>query len=181
MRIAITGGIAEGKSTVLGYIADLGHLTASADQIAREVFDDPFTNQKIAELIGASDTATRAAVREAIARSDDVRREINALTHPQIHHRIMASQATFIEVPLLIEACVQGCFDQVWVVTCGPEEQRRRLSARHSNPAQVDALLKLQLPTSAKTPFSDQLIRTNMDSDLVRGIVELSVTAVLDT
>jgi dephospho-CoA kinase len=44
VRIAITGGIGEGKSTVLSLLAETGHSVASADAISRE-FEVPNGNE----------------------------------------------------------------------------------------------------------------------------------------
>jgi dephospho-CoA kinase len=176
VRIAITGGIAEGKSTVLGYIRDMGQPVASADEVARQVFADSEVLSRIQAALGASE---RAAVREIIARDPKLKAELNAITHPEIHRRLIASPAHFFEVPLLVEVCVMRDFDQCWVVTCGPEEQMRRLVLRYGDEEHARALLELQLPTRAKTPFSDTVIRTNASEECVRHLVEESVKRVL--
>lgn len=159
MRIAITGGIAEGKSTVMEMIRGLGHATASSDAMAREVFHDPAVQALLAELVGTdAGIVTPPELREAMAASDEVRKAVNRIMHPRIRSLMMSSEASFHEVPLLIEACLYGRYDGVWVVTCGPDEQLRRLSTRLGDEAKAAALIGLQLSSEVKVAFADRVI-----------------------
>jgi len=160
-RVGITGGIGEGKSTLLAMIAAEGYEVASADAIARELFSDPEVNAQLAEIAGLHGAISPKELREAIGRSTDVRRRINRLMHPLVLGRITTGTARFVEVPLLVETCMQGYFDRIWVVTCGVIEQRKRLLERYGDPNTVSALLSAQLPTNAKIPFADSIFRTN--------------------
>lgn len=105
----------------------------------------------------------------------ELRHEVNALMHPLILDELRSSQAQFVEVPLLLEAVLQGEFDRVWVVTCGVEEQRRRLVQRYGSDASAEAILSTQLPSRAKTPFSDQILRTNNSPEAVRRLLSEAV------
>jgi dephospho-CoA kinase len=53
------------------------------------------------------------------------------------------------------------------VVTCGPEAQFERLSER-LDPEQARNILATQVPTRAKLPFADEVIRTNLPMDRVQ-------------
>lgn len=171
MRIAVTGGIAEGKSTVLGYLAELGYSTASSDDFAREVFRDSEVQDRLAALLGARAPVSAADLRAALSRSSAVRRSVNRLMHPGVAERIAECPATFVEIPLLIETCLQRAVDAVWVVACGPEEQLRRLVSRYGKNAAIE-LLESQLRTSVKMPFADVIVRTNQPVDTVKCFVE---------
>ncbi len=170
MKVAITGGIAEGKSTVLGYLRDLGCEVTSSDDIARQVFERDEVQSEIGRLLGVDPPVDRAAVRAALA-DPDLRRAINRITHPLIRACGRASLATCFEVPLLIEACLQGEYDRVWVVTCGEQEQLRRLEQRLGSRAEAEAMIRAQLPSRAKIPFADLLIRTNASENAVQVLV----------
>ena len=171
MRVAITGGIGEGKSTVLTILGDLGHTTQSADSIAREIAAKPEVRAEIAALARLRNDFAPADLRDRLASSEALRRAINRLMHPLVMSAISRSDATFVEVPLLIEACLQSTFDQVWVVTCGAEEQRRRLLDRYSDPEHVERMLATQLPTRAKIPFAELVVRTNAPLEHVRRLL----------
>jgi dephospho-CoA kinase len=174
-RIAVTGGIAEGKSTVAGYLRDLGHRTLSADDVAREVFQSEEVQEALASLLAVPLPLEPAAVRRAIARDSRVRRHVNALTHPRISLRLASAPERIVEVPLLIEACLQGSFDRIWVVTCGPAEQLRRLTERLGSAEEASRLIRTQLPSTVKCAFADVIIRTNQDRESVLRCVSEAV------
>jgi dephospho-CoA kinase len=169
MKLAVTGGVAEGKSTVVSYLTEAGYKAVSADDLAREAFQTEPVQSVLRELVSGDPTPD--AVREAMVSSDDVRRQVNRTLHPAILERIRRSDADVFEVPLLIETCIQGLFDRTWVVTCGPEEQLRRLADRLGGTDEARAFLSVQLPTRAKLPFADRIVRTNSNRDTVRSYV----------
>lgn len=168
MRVAITGGIAEGKSTVLGYLADMGYKTETADRLAKSVFASEPVQQFLHSQLGSGDPAL---VRSRLSADSDFRRRLNALTHPAIALAIFESDAEFVEVPLLIETCMHRWFPQVWVVTCGMEEQIRRLVHRLGNLDLALEMASAQVPTAAKIPFADTVVRTNCSEESVRAYV----------
>lgn len=171
MKLGITGGPGEGKSTVLSYLKEAGFATASADDFAREVFDDPSVQVQIAEALALRLPLDRHAVREAMLDEADKRIALNKVMHPLIRQKIRESDAVAIEVPLLVETCLQGEFDRIWVVTCGIEEQLRRLTERLGVRSEAERLVAAQLPTTTKCAFADRIIRTNGPSDTVRSLV----------
>jgi len=176
VRIAITGGIAEGKSTVLGYLREEGYRVASADEIARHVFESDAIQLAIAALLGRKGPVGPEELRSALSASSATRRAVNRLLHPVILKALEREDAQFFEVPLLIETCLQGRFDRVWVVTCGAEEQLRRLSVRLGSEEKAAQLIALQLPTRVKCVFADEIVRTNQSEDFVMSSVKAAVT-----
>lgn len=160
MRTAITGGVAEGKSTVLGYLAQMGYKTYSVDEAAKAVFDSEDVQRQLSALLGYDAPISRDLLRTAIGIRKDLRREVNRIMHPAIARDLLSSEAEFFEVPLLIETCLQDQFDRVWVVTCGSDEQMRRLTNRIGRSDAV-RIMSIQLSTHAKIPFADHVVRTN--------------------
>lgn len=170
-KIAITGGIAEGKSTVLAYCAEAGHSICSLDEVAKSMFGSRDIQSGMAMLFGkSSDHFARDDVRKAIATNPTLRRGLNRLMHPRLLAALRASEASIYEVPLLIETCLVGEFNRIWVVTCGAEEQRKRLVER-VGVDQAYSIQRMQLPTSAKVPFADAIIRTNEPENSVKATV----------
>jgi len=158
--LAITGGIAEGKSTVLEVLRQEGLSVLSADAIVQDLWQRPAVLSAVAGAVGLPGTPTRDDVRRAISGSSELRRRVNGIFHPLVWHEIEQSRAEAVEVPLFIETCLHPLFEKVWVVTCGAKIQQDRLLLR-TDPAGAAALLRLQLPTRVKIPFADELIRTN--------------------
>jgi len=170
--LAVTGGIAEGKSTVLQMLADNGWRTLSADQVAAEVRSRPEVQRDLPRALGLPSLDDRVALREVLATEPTLRRALNLQLHQLIWDEILAREPEAVEVPLLVETALTGWCERIWVVTCRPSEQRRRLLERLGDERAVDQLLHAQLPTRAKCAFADAVIRTNSPIDSVREIVE---------
>ena len=177
LQIALTGGIAEGKTTVLRALSEFGVRTASADEIAREVMDDPLVSQEVALKMGLAEPIDRERLGREIAADTAKRRALNSILHPEILARMIEARADVIEVPLLIETCLQGAFSRTWVVTCGPQEQLKRLTERLGDEGEARRRLAQQLPTSVKCAFADRIIRTDRPIESVLSDVrELAQT-----
>jgi dephospho-CoA kinase len=175
LKIAITGGIAEGKSTVLGYIQERGISTFSADDASRQVFETPAIQTQIASALGLVEPLTRDSVRHAMAQNPSSRRTVNAIMHGPIWELLRSFRGEVVEIPLLLEACLYSAFDRVWVVTCGNEEQLARLTRRLGNGAAAKKLLETQLPTTVKCAFADRIVRTNKNEATVKAYVTEAV------
>ncbi|HLP00051.1 MAG TPA: dephospho-CoA kinase [Fimbriimonas sp.] len=158
MKIALIGGIACGKSTVLGLLREMGVSVENADAIAKDVFWNPGVQARLRDAIRREPTPM--GVREAIAANPELRRTVNAITHPAILSGILSSTAQVFEVPLLLETAIQGHFDAIWTVVCDPEVQKQRLHERYGNGAS-DGLIQAQLSTKCKVAFADAIIPTS--------------------
>ena len=171
MRLAVTGGIAEGKSTVIQAIRDAGFEAISADDVAQDVFRLDEVQSGLSDILKTKPPIDPAALKSALFSSTHVRQAVNRLMHPLILRNVRQSGAPVVEVPLLIESCLHGDFDFVWVVTCGREEQLRRLSERVGDLETATLMIQAQLSSRAKLPFADRIVRTNVDLDTVRQYV----------
>src|SRR5690349_7564455 len=179
MKVALTGGIAEGKTTLLRMLSEQGLSTASADEVAREVFDDPLVRYEIGQRLGMTEPIDRDSVRQTIERSPEKRRTLNEVTHPEILARLISQNADVVEVPLLIETCLQSLFERVWVATCGPDEQERRLVERLGDADRARRLVSSQLPSLVKCAFADRVIRTDRPlTSVLREAEELARNSV---
>jgi dephospho-CoA kinase len=174
-RIGLTGGIAEGKSTVLGYLREFGLQTASADDAARAVFDQ--IQPVLGEILELPTPIDRSAMRQKITQDFFLRRRVNAAMHGPIVAWLAEASADVVEVPLLIEACLMSSFEKIWVVTCGPDEQLRRLSERLGSEESARQMIATQLPSRVKIAFADTVIRTDHPADHVKNFARLLVSA----
>lgn len=187
--IAITGGICDGKSTVLAELSERGHSTLQADEVAREVLSSPGLLEQLTDTFGpgAVDSGRPNAefLRAEVLPDPALRRRLNELTHACTLQRILeavrAAQApVFVEVPLLIETCSQRFFDEVWVAVSSPDEQRRRLTERLQGDAEsAERILGAQLPTRAKIPFADKILRTLPPVSSVKSEVDRALAPLL--
>jgi dephospho-CoA kinase len=182
MRIAVTGGVCDGKTTILGFLSEMGYPAASADEIAAGVRGDKDVHDRISAEFGvpifADDQKWREAIRGVIAGDESARRRLNSILHPAILSGLLSVMDSlgpgpvFAEVPLLVETAVFDRFDQVWVADAGEEARIARLTSRlGGNEAEARRFLRIQLPTRAKRPFGDHILRTNQPLPAVQLLI----------
>lgn len=142
LRVALSGNVAAGKSTVVESFRRAGIPVIIADEVAREVvapgtpglarIRDVFG----AEVIAADGGLDRARLREIVFRDPDARRRLEAITHPLIRARIdgwleeRAAEGEAIavaEIPLLFETGREADFDRIVFVDAPPDERLRRV------------------------------------------------------
>jgi dephospho-CoA kinase len=141
--IGVTGNIACGKSTVLRALADLGAETIDADAVYHELIAParPLWHALVArfgdQIVASDGTIDRRAL-GAIVFADPARlAELDALTHPAvvaaIRSRIAETKAEVVAIDAvkLVESGLNADCDQLWLVTCEPEQQVGRLMARN--------------------------------------------------
>jgi dephospho-CoA kinase len=171
MRIALTGGIASGKSTVAALFAELGVPVIDLDQLAREVVapGTALLAQVLARFgpgVRAPDgSLDRRALRALVFRDAAARRELEAMLHPAIRARAAelagAVKAPYliVVIPLLAESGTAGEYDRVLVVDCDEAQQRARLARRDGAGEElVTAALEAQAPRAARRAMATELI-----------------------
>lgn len=161
MRIAVTGGIAEGKSTLLKLLSGMGFECTSADAAARDIFYEPEVQSELMGLLGVESEVSPTLLRTMIGRDHELRREVNFLLHPRVIELLLQQSAVFIEIPLLIETCLQSKFDAIWVVKCSPETKLERLKNRGIKEPGND-LDQVQFEPAARLAFADCVFNTDL-------------------
>lgn len=143
LLVALTGGIASGKSTVARRLRERGAVIVDADQVARQVVEpgEPALESIVAAFgpgVLASDGSLDRAALGAIVFSDpEGRQKLNAITHPAVLERSRALFAAaaaadpdaivVYDIPLLVEAGRVDEFDLRVVVHAATETRVRRM------------------------------------------------------
>jgi dephospho-CoA kinase len=143
VRVALTGGIASGKSMVADVLAARGAIIIDADVLAREVVE-PGTPalaaiiDRFGEQVVAEGRVDRARLAQIVFADSLARRDLERIVHPAVRARAaeleQAAGAAAIVVhviPLLVETGQQGDFDLVVTVDVDHETQIQRLAARN--------------------------------------------------
>ncbi|HJO39310.1 MAG: dephospho-CoA kinase [Vicinamibacterales bacterium] len=177
LRIALTGGLATGKSHVRARMAALGLPTIDADVIARHaVRAGQPAWQEIRDRFGegvctADGTLDRPALAGIVFADADARRDLEQILHPRVYATIAAwldrlaaantDAAAVADIPLLYETGHAGDFDLVVVTECDPETQVQRIMARNGlDEAEARRRIAAQLPTAEKAAQADVVIST---------------------
>ena len=192
MTLALTGGIASGKSTVLALFADLGAATLNADDVARKLTEPGgLLTETILRAFGDlyalstnPPTVDRAALGKAIFRDTVLRKRLEVITHPpivaEIKRRIDQARVEtpgtvmVVEVPLLFEVGLEPLFEHTAVVWCRRETQMSRLKRRLPG-LDNDGLnqrLDAQMPLDEKRSLGDFLIDSEQPMDDVQRVTE---------
>lgn len=176
--IAITGGLATGKSTVLNIIKEFGFSTLSCDDVVRELYSRPDIRALVVNLCGKGilnekDEINRKSLLLLILRNEALRKKLEKLIHPLVwkeienYHLKEKKGPLFVEVPLLFEAGWEDRFDEIWVVTCSEETQRERI-LRKPDADLFLTLAETQLPLKEKIKKADRIISSEKTLDELR-------------
>lgn len=160
--VGVTGGMAAGKSTVLGCLQALGATVADADAVVHELYtSDAAVAQAVAERWGPGILATDGAIdRGALARrvfaDDQALQWLNDLIHPRVQRRLedLAAEAVTpvfcCAVPLLFEVGWDTALDGTVAVWCDPSTQWGRLRQRGWSDEHIKARLRHQMSMDEK-------------------------------
>ena len=177
LKVALTGGIATGKSHVLDRFRSRGMPCLDADTLAHGVMAaGTEATQAIAArfgpgVIAADGSVDRTQLGPIVFADPQTRRELEALVHPAVYRAITAGLRAFellggsplaiVDVPLLYESGYQSGFDRVIVTACPVETQIRRLAARGLTDEDARQRIAAQWPTGEKASQADFVIRTD--------------------
>lgn len=176
-KVALTGGIASGKTAVSDMFAELGVAVIDADVIAREVVAKGSEALKaIAKHFGEqvlteSGALDRQKLRTKVFSNEQERLWLNNLLHPLIRAEMKRRQDvadsvySISVIPLLFESGQYKGYDRVLIVDCPEDVQLERLMARdHSSKEQAQAILDKQASRQQRLSIADDVIVN--DSDL---------------
>jgi dephospho-CoA kinase len=175
IRIALTGSIGMGKSTVAAMFARAGVPVFDADAEVRRLQGPggaliDAIEQRFPGSVrdGAVDRDALSA--QVLGKSDELA-ALEAIVHPavaQARERFIAensdARALLFEIPLLFETGGEGAFDKVIVVSAPADVQRERALLRPGMSAEkLDAILARQMPDDEKRKHADFVIETGGD------------------
>lgn len=189
LTIALTGGIACGKSTVSTMLAQLGASVIDADAISRSLTAPGGTAlPAIRETFGdsvfnADGTLNRPALSAVVFADQSSIEKLNAIIHPLVRQQMekqlvscrkQGAKVVVLDVPLLFEAGMQHMGDVVVCVVAPQEVQIARMASRNGY-SREEALSRIrnQMPVSEKARLSDMVIDTDRPLDELRQTVEM--------
>jgi dephospho-CoA kinase len=176
LRVALTGGIATGKSYCLARFASFGVPVIDADQLARDaVAPGSRALEEVASRFGPSvlrpdGSLDRASLGRIVFNDRAARADLEAIVHPEVYRRIgewlaalpARTRVAIADIPLLFETGHTHDFDRVVVVACDSREQLRRIIARDGlSERDARARLDSQWPIEEKEARADYVINTD--------------------
>lgn len=187
--IGLTGGIGSGKSTVAGFLRNLGAAVIDADQLNHEELDSPEVLQQLrlwwgAEVVGPDGRADREVIRRIVGGDAAQRRRLEDLVHPRIdrRRRELADQyqidpsvrAIVLDAPLLHEVGLDRKCDCLVFVDADRAVRLDRVRSRGWSPQDLERFEKSQLPLDTKRDRADYRVVNNSDiADLRRQVEDV--------
>lgn len=184
--VALTGGIATGKSIVAKTLQNLGCYVHHADQIAHQIMEPekPAWKKIVShfgeEILNPDKTVNRKKLGTFVFNNEKERNFLNQLIHPLVleekkkiidklrkegRYKIFVSEAA-----LTIESGYAEFFDKIIVVYCSEEIQIKRLMERDNISREVASKkIGSQMPSEEKLRYADYVIDS---SDTIQSTVE---------
>jgi len=194
LRVALTGGIATGKSYVLQQFQQHGVPCLDADALAHGVMA-PGTEataaiaERFGDVLDGEGAVDRAKLGPIVFADPSALRALEALVHPAVYRAIAAGLRAFeriggsplavVDIPLLYEAGNAAEFSKVIATVCPREAQLARLEQRGLSRAAAEQRLAAQLPAEEKAARADYVIRTDGSFDDTAARVREVLTELL--
>ncbi|MCS6949470.1 MAG: dephospho-CoA kinase [Armatimonadota bacterium] len=184
MLVAVTGGIAAGKSTVLRWFEEWGAHSLSLDQIAHTLSapQQALWQAIVAEFgqgyLLPNGELNRRKLGETVFADKALRRRLNRISHPLILQEMSRQIESIrqqepeaivvVEVPLLVECALYCDFGRVVVVEADERAQRARLRAKGWSEEEISRRFAAQFPARVKRIFADWVVSNREDLQRTR-------------
>lgn len=188
-KLAVTGAIASGKSTVCRILQELGASCISCDALVASCLSDinhPLA-PKILEIVGSEAISenksafNRKVIAKLIFENETKREQLENLLHPWIWRQIQAHWQAYpslrnvyvAEVPLLYEVGWQHRFDFIlWVEAPRTKRLERYLKRPQTSELDFSLREKRLISENAKKQQSHFIIESAVSEDLLREPLE---------
>ena len=177
MRIALTGGIACGKSLVAKFLNELGVETIDADDIVHDLIPDPVERKRLAaEVFG----------------NEAKRKELEARIHPLVRGKInsflcppppsTSTSHRIAVIPLLFETHWDSDYDIICCVSSERDLQiSRMMTTRGYTREEAEARLAAQMPVEEKAEKSHYVINNNGSAEELKSEVKKFISWLMNS
>lgn len=194
LKIALTGGIGTGKSTVAGVFERLGAEVFRADEIAKQLMrehaplKDALKKKFGPSTFDASGALNTVYLAAQVFSDPEKLNAINAIVHPFVQWKLddaiaHCTKPVFVmEAALVYEAAIEEKFDYVVVVDAVETTRVARTIARESSTeADVRRRMDSQMPQEDKVDAADFVLTNNgTNAELVTAAEQLfSILSIL--
>lgn len=175
-KIAITGGVASGKTSVCRFFQELGAFTVNADSVVHELLkSDIDVKRKVIQEFGSeileNGTISRKALAAKVFANSKLLKKLEDLVHPaallaiEKLYRTACKAESFnafvVEIPLLFEICGEPFYDYVIAVLADEAIARLRFEKAGFTREDYDRRMKRQLSPTHKAAQSHYTIMNN--------------------
>lgn len=184
-KIAITGSIGSGKSTVSQYLRSRGFYVADSDAIVKDLYQqDASVKAKFVEWFGESiilnGEVDKRRLKQLFLEDQHNRKKVETYVHQRVKERLFdfmdqhsESAVVFCEVPLLFEVNWQHEFDETWLVVTSKDGLIKRLqSYRGMSLEAIEHMLMWQMSVEEKIAKADVVIENQGSLERLYELVD---------
>ena len=189
-KIAITGGIASGKSKFTNYLKSKGEVVIDLDEISHTLTDsDEDTINEIAKIFGddikrQSGSIDRKLLSSKVFSNSENKKQLEEILHPRIRQAMMneidsvEKENVFVEVQLLAEKNMGSLFDHIIIISASKDQQINRLKTiRMMDSNLINQILDSQLTDKERksmlSKYSNDILENNGSEDAFQEKIEV--------
>jgi dephospho-CoA kinase len=185
IKVAITGGIGTGKTTILSMFADKGIPVFNSDEIAREIMNtNPLLKNEIITAFGNKaydkNKLNKKYLSNVVFNNETLLKKINSIVHPYVADEFNSwikkqdSKYIIYESAIIFENQGEGFFDKIICVTAPEDDIIFRVMKRNNfSKDKIKSIINRQLPNEAKIQKSDYVIENVDISKLSDRVLEI--------
>ena len=188
-KIAITGGIASGKSKLSNFLKSKGEVVIDLDEISHTLTDsDEDTINEIAKIFGddikrQSGSIDRKLLASKVFSNSESKKQLEEILHPRIRQVMMneidivEKENVFVEVQLLAEKNMGSFFDHIIIISASKDQQINRLKdIRLMDSNLINQILDSQLTDEERksmlSKYSNDILENNGSEDTFQEKIE---------
>lgn len=185
IKVAITGGIGVGKTTVSNLFEKMGIPVFNSDVIAKEIMSSNHAlKNQIIEVFGENayenSKLNRSYLSDAIFNDKNLLEKMNSIVHPYVAEEFnlwlknQKSKYILYESAIVFESNGENAFDKIICVLATKEEVINRIIDRNSfSRDKITSIMNNQLPDKIKAEKSDYIIENIDESMLSERVMEI--------
>ena len=186
--IGLTGGIGSGKSTVSGFLAELGAVVIDADRAGHEALrtSGEVRRELLAtfgwQIMTPKGEVDRKKLGEIVFNDPESLARLNQIMHPRMYDMVKAQLEEYrrrgvavvvLEASLLIEADWTSLVDEVWVTVADESTVLKRVKEKFGlSERECLARIHCQLPSKERVKHADVVIDTDCGLDELKAKVK---------
>ncbi len=184
IKVALTGNIASGKSTVQKILEDKGYKVLDTDKTGHILLDTmPEIKEafKDYDILNSEGLIDRDKLGKIVFSTPALKQKLENIIHPAIKDNILqffeqnkSENAVFVGIPLLFESDMRDIFDKAVLIYTDDFTRKERLILRNNyTPEYAELRMKAQIPQDEKKLLCDDIIFNNGTlSDLENSVEE---------
>lgn len=176
LKIAITGNIASGKTTVQKILEQKGYKVLDTDIVGHKLLDElPEIKNEFSkyEIFNANGMINRPEFGKLIFSNPELKTKLEEIIHPAIKREILKffaenyqEKVLFVGIPLLFETNMRDIFDKAVLIYTNDNIRKERLIKRNSYTAEyAQCRMDSQMPQNTKKALCEYIIDNSSTLD----------------